>query len=171
MTPGPRDPLERVNKRLTAGLDDVNERIDQGFSGLRSVIDDLVVEIRKGDAATNRRLEEQTHALQSSLGQVEVGVGDLRDRVKMLEDSGIRESSAGAAEGAARGAGQAAGLVAVATAKVTAAEVAKGFWRTTAGKIVAVGTAIAAIGAGIDNLPKVIKWAGEALKFLSSTAK
>lgn len=170
MSDDTREPIQRINKRLTEGLDDVNERIDQGFAGMRGALDQLVDQVRRGEARTNQRLEDQAATLQREFGHLEVGVGELRDRVRHLEQSALPQATASAAEGAARGAGQAASQAAAATARVTAAEVAKGFWKTTAGKVVAVGTSIAALGAGIDNLPKVIVWLSEAIHYLSKGA-
>lgn len=167
----PHEPIQRISKRVSDGLDDVAQRIDDGFTSVRKAIDDLADHVRRVEARTNQKLVDQDATLTREFGQIEVGIGELRDRVKHLEDHGLPGSAAAAAEGAARGAGEAAGRVAAATAKVTAAEVAKGFWSTTAGKVVAVGTGIAALGAAVDNIPKVLVWLAGVFHYLSGQAK
>lgn len=153
MAPNDREPIARINKRLTEGLDDVNARIDQGFAGLRDAIDSLADQVRRSDARSTHGLVEQAAALTRAFSHLELGVGELRDRVQLLEREGLPRATASAAEGAARGAGQAAGEAAAATARITAAVVAKGFWATTMGKLVGAAVAFTALVTGIGAVP------------------
>jgi hypothetical protein len=157
---------QRLSKRLTEGLDGVSERIDTGFASIRGAIDGLGEHMRKMDARTRADLEAQATALRSGLGQVEIGVGELRDRVKHLEDTTLPQQAAMAAEGAARGAGQAAGIVAAETAKITAAQT-KGFLSTWFGKVVAWSIGFAALVAGGAAIPTAAKGLTKVWLFLT----
>lgn len=154
-----RAALDRREERWSAQLDRLFERVEGRLD--------------KMEAKFDLRLDGSDKDVQREFGETRRDLGELRDlidkqghRIDHMEDHRDAQMSA-SAEGAARGAGEAASRAAAATAKVTAAEVAKGFWKTTAGKVVAVGTSIAALGAGIDNLPKVIVWVTEAIHYLS----
>lgn len=155
--------LDRREERWIGQLDRLVER----FEG----------RLDKMEAKFDLRMDGSDRDVQREFSETRRDLGEMRDllqkhgqRIDHMEDHREAQMSA-SAEGAARGAGEAASRAAANTAKVTAAEVAKGFWKTTAGKIVAFGTAIAALGAGIDNLPKVLKWAAEAFHYLSGGPK
>jgi len=171
--PEPLEPIRRMSKRLTDGLDDVNERIDQGFAGLRETIDGLVQQVGRLDARTNQKVEDLARTLNSDLRHIETGVGELRDQLgihsRRIDDMEThRDAQMGAAaEGAARGAGQAVGIAAAATARVTATAAAKGFWATWAGKFVTWAAGIAALGAAVDNIPKILRWTAEAFSYFA----
>lgn len=160
-----RNAIQRLSDRLTSDKDQQNERIDGLFDRLSERFDRL-------EAKLELKVDKLSNDTHREIDEARRDVGELRDlvtahgrRVDAIE-SGKAEQLRASAEGAALGAGRAVGEGAAATAKVTAAAVAKGFWGTWAGKIVAFGTAIAALGAGIDNLPKVIKWTGEFVRHL-----
>ncbi|MDP1599031.1 hypothetical protein [Phenylobacterium sp.] len=157
-----RSALDRREERWSAQLDRLFERVEGRLD--------------KMEAKFDLRMDGSDKDVQREFGETRRDLGEMRDlidkqgrRIDSMEDHRDAQVSA-SAEGAARGAGEAASRAAANTAKVTAAEVAKGFWRTWPGRIVALGTGIAALGAGIDNLPKVIVWVTEAIHYLSKGA-
>jgi FtsZ-binding cell division protein ZapB len=161
-----RSAIERLSDRLTKDKDLQNERID-------SLLDRLNERFDRLEAKVDLKVDKLASDTQREIDEARRDVGELRDlvagqgkRIDTMESTKTAQLRA-SAEGAALGAGYAVGEAAAATAKVTAAAVAKGFWSTWAGKIVALGTAIAALGAGIDNLPKVLKWAAQFFQYLA----
>lgn len=163
-----RSAIERLSDRLTKDKDQQNERID-------SLLDRLNERFDRIEAKVDLKVDKLANDTQREIDEARRDVGELRDlvtghgkRIDSMENTKAEQLRA-SAEGAALGAGHAVGEAAAATAKITAAAVAKGFWSTWAGKIVALGTAIAALGAGIDNLPKVLKWTAQFFHYLAGT--
>lgn len=154
-----RAALDRREERWSAQLDRLFERVEGRLD--------------KMEAKFDLRMDGSDKDVQREFGETRRDLGELRDlidrqgrRIDHMEEHSEAQMSA-SAEGAARGAGEAASRAAANTAKVTAAEVAKGFWRTWPGKLVAAGTGIAALGAGVDNLPKVLRWVRELIDYVS----
>lgn len=151
------DAINRLGARITEHKDQQNERIDKIFARLEERFDRLEAKV---DLKVDR-LSADTHR---EIDEARRDVGELRDlvakhgeRIDDMEehrDSNMRAS----AEGAAKGAGEAAGVVAAQTARVTAAAVAKGFWATWLGKLVAGAVAFTAVVTGAGAIPSVLRW-------------
>jgi hypothetical protein len=157
-----RAALDRREERWSAQLDRLFERVEGRLD--------------KMEAKFDLRMDGSDKDVQREFGETRRDLGEMRDlidkqgrRIDNMEEHRDAQVSA-SAEGAARGAGEAASRAAANTAKVTAAEVSKGFWRTGVGKIVAFCALIAGLGAGIDNLPKVLRWVREVIEYLSKGA-
>lgn len=166
---------DRVSQRLSEGLDGVAERIDSGFASVRSAIDDLAEHVRKVEARTNARLESQDATLAREFGHMEIGIGELRDRVNQLETTTLpaaaAKAAAGMAEGAARGAGEAAGAVATLAAAAVASNTSKPFLKTWVGRVVVACSAFTALITALGVVPNVLKGVELFWKFITGLAK
>lgn len=156
VNPSDRAAITRLGERLDGRLDNQAERMDTGFDRLTAAIDAMADSIRRLDARTTASLEAQDAGLQRELDHLGLGVGELRDsvtelkkRVAAVETNDLAAATTGAAEGAARGAGQAA--------RLDAAEVAKTFWKTGVGKLVAICAAFTTIMVALGSVPSLIR--------------
>ena len=141
-----RAALDKRDERLATQLDQILERVDKRFDRMEARFD-----LRQDEA--DREVQREFGETRRDLGELRDLIGAQSRRVDAIEDLSKAQVSA-SAEGAARGAGEAAGIVAAATAKVTAAELSKGFFATSLGRIVAICVGFTAVVTGIGAVPK-----------------
>jgi hypothetical protein len=173
------EPTQRINKRLSEGLDSISERIDAGFASVRAGLDDMAEHVRKVEARTNAKFDTQDATLTREFSAIEIGIGELRDRVKHLEDETLPRAAlaaaASAAEGAAKGAGEAAGAVAANAARITADHLVAAqrtpFLKTVTGKVVIWSGSFTAVMTALAQLPGAVKTSGLFLAWIAGLAK
>lgn len=144
-----RTALGRTEDRLSERQDKLFERVEESVGRIFAKID-----LRMD--ASDKTAETERQEIKTALGELRDGVAMQRKRIDALEQMNERGMSA-SAEGAARGAGQAAGIVAAATARVAAAEIGKGFFATTLGKIVALCVAFTAVVTAVSATPGAVR--------------
>lgn len=175
---GPRLRVRRamVDDKNAEAIRRLSRRVDEQDTVSTDRIDALaariVARLDQIEARADRRAEITDAQATREFSEVRRDLGELRDvgtklgkRVETLEQGTLHAAAQGAAEGAGRAATVAAKETAIEVAKSTA----RGFWATTHGKIVSACAVVAGIGTAIDNLPKVIHWLGDALKFMGTT--
>lgn len=158
--------INRLSQRLTEDKDQQNERIDKLFNRLGERFDRLEAKVDlkldRLSADTHREIDEARRDV-GELRDLVTKHGDRLDDMEAHRDANMRAS----AEGAAKGAGEAAGVVAAQAAKVTAAAVAKGFWATWLGKLVAGAVAFTALVTGATAVPAALRWIEKLWAFLA----
>lgn len=155
--PTSRDAIVRLGERMDKIHETQAERMDRLVARIFDSFDRLEAKLDiKIDALDRHTTAEITEA-RRDLGELRDIVHSQGLRIDQMETNRAG-ALAKAVEGAAKGAGAAASEAAAATAVVTATSFAKGFWATRWGKAVAIFSGVAALGAGIDNIPKVLKW-------------
>lgn len=162
------------NDSFRAALDRRDERFEGKLDGL---VDRLEKRFDRIEAKVDLRLDAQDNEVQTLFAANRIDLGELRDligaqgrRVDAIEEMSKVQVSA-SAEGAARGAGEAAGVVAARVARVTAAEIGKGLFSNTLGKVVAGCVGFTAIVAAISVLPQAAHGISLIWAFLMSNNK
>lgn len=157
--PGVRLDIDRV-------LDRVDEKLDAQSGRLETAIE------RIAESVFKVRLEVQQEgfkreAIERALGALELQVNATREVAQRIDGSQASAAALGAAEGAAKGAAEGATHAMIpamtAAARLEPRALIKEIMGTFPAKMLAVAAALATLGSGIENVPKIIKWTGGAV--------